>query len=187
MPTIITLNDLKDRLGETSFSDAQLQSIIEEVSALVEGYCGRSFSSVCATTEVFDIDDVHTTFVRLSYIPVVGVSAVYDEGVLMSPEQYRVYPNIGLIKTADGVEFTQGDQTVEVVYSYGYATPPADVKEVALVLCVNKISRFGYEGIVSERVGNYDVTFADPLNRRYRTEWNVYKDVLDKYKVDSPL
>jgi hypothetical protein len=92
-----------------------------------------------------------------------------------------------LIKTADGVEFTQGYQTVEVVYSYGYATPPDDVKEVALALCVNKVSRFGYEGIRSERVGNYSVAFTDPLNRRYSTEWNVYKDVLDKYKVDSPL
>jgi hypothetical protein len=174
-------------LGETSLSDTQLQGIIDEVSALIEGYCGRSFGSICSVTEVFDIDDVHTTFVRLSYIPVVGVSAVYDEGVLMDPEQYLVYPNIGLIKTADGVEFTQGDQTVEVVYSYGYATPPADVKEVALALCVNKVSRFGCEGIRSERVGNYEVAFIDPLNRRYSTEWNIYKDVLDKYKVDSPL
>jgi len=186
---LVTLEELKKRLkisSSDSTYDDLLNSIITGASSLITTYCGRDFVGTTTTTEYFDIDSAHTSLIRLSYIPVIEVIEVVDNGDIIDEDYYYVYKEVGIIKTdPDEFVFTEGLQTIEVTYSYGYESVPDAIKEVALVLCCSMFNKAGSEGISAESMGDYSVTYRDPFYIRYSTEWNLVKDVLDKYKVSD--
>ena len=185
MANLITLSELKTRLkistSDTTYDDL-LYSIIEGSSALIEDYCGRTFSGTTTLTETFDIDNLHQYLLKVSYIPIVSVSSIVDNGDTVDSSYYYIYEETGIIKT-DTHAFTTGLQTVDVTYTGGYTTPPTAIKEVTKVLCASLFNRAGAEGIVSESMGDYSVVYRDPFYIRYSTEWNIIKDVLDKYTL----
>ena len=183
---IITLDDIKDRLKITSTDDdTQLTSIINGVSNLVTGYCNQSFTSVVAYDEYYDIDADHTTFFRLDHYPVVTFTSLYNDDDLLTSDEYDVYTSTGIVRT-DAVTFVVGNKTMRAIYTAGYSTPPDEIKEVVLQLSVMMYNRSGSLGIKSEKVGDYSITYNDPFFIKYSTEWNLYKNILDNYRTDTP-
>lgn len=116
-----------------------LEALVERASAVVEDYCGRSFE-LAEYDERYDIAADQSTLTLNNY-PVTAVAALYDavgEGRSerqVDSSQFILDPDAGLIRLMEGT-FTPGRGSVRVVYTAGYATPPAPVVHAAVMLAL---------------------------------------------------
>lgn len=138
MTDLIDLDCYKEAKNiKSTDRDGKLQTLITQVSALIENYCNRQFISYSTTAKV-EWHDGKTNQVYLKEFPVIAVSAVttspdggitqeamaaadsspYDGGYLVDPENCSVF-------TSDGSKFIDSYnipyRSLEVTYTAGYA------------------------------------------------------------------
>jgi hypothetical protein len=121
----------------------------------VERICGRSFGSTVQKTEYFDVEnrnvfingDIGSRAFPLSKYPVVSVSLVqtirrYSDvnqiiqeltSTLDAEDDYFLYNDDqeGIIKISEDYELGIGLKSLKVVYTWGYASIPNDIKDFA--------------------------------------------------------
>lgn len=112
-------------------------------TAFIDTYTCQSWSEH-TTTEKFDIDNGHTSAIKLEKYPIIGVDYVKDDGTTLDIADYLIYEDIGMIKLPDDTYlsmklfsrrfFTQGRQKLEIKYTWGATTVPYEIQLCASLL-----------------------------------------------------
>jgi uncharacterized phiE125 gp8 family phage protein len=139
---LCALADVKAFLGITgSATDAVLQSLVTNASALIESYCSRVFARA-TYTETRNGNGGSRLFLANS--PVSAVSAVAIDGQTIpaasGPLTTGYAFDAGVIYLR-GYCFNRGVQNVTVSYTAGFATVPADVAQACIELVAAKFAK----------------------------------------------
>ena len=191
---LITLAEVKDALGITigDFDDI-LTRYINFATDLIEKYCnGRRFAAADYTDEEYDGTGIY--YLILKHWPLNSITIlekrtssdysasdfdkidtshyIIDSGSQINRGQ--VYNKLG---------FTKGIRNYRISYNAGYTIIPNDLEEA----CCKLVSYFyktanKQEGIKSERLGRYSVTYDKSKLTKIMEEADV-KDILDFYRV----
>jgi uncharacterized phiE125 gp8 family phage protein len=166
---IVTASDVKAYLGKSdSDDDALLGVLCSAAQALAESYCNRRFDGADYT----EYHDGGSQSIWVLNPPITSVSALYDSpdrsysaSDLVDPEDYVIYARRGEIRL-DGAAFSEGPQTVKVVYKGGYGTGyaavPADLKQALVEVAAKKWreGKKGEFGLVSRAFPDGSVAFS---------------------------
>jgi len=188
MADLITLTDYKELEGISSTqNDARTEVIIDSVSSLVKTYCGNSIIDHYSTPKVETLTLQHgTNFLQLTESPVLSIS---ESGVKERDNMAKPYVTLDdadfeldkstdtLYRISSGVykNWPTGINSVQITYTAGYVSTPADLK-----LAVADLVTYYLKGEHKERrtvkgatIQNQksDLTFPDHIKR-----------VLDLYK-----
>lgn len=187
---LVSLANAKAFIGiadATTSEDSIVESLIDSVSKLLAGYCGRKFISA-EYTEYHDGDD--TTSLVLNQFPVTELESLHidplrdfdspsevdaDENVILDAESgiIKLWNNYGLFPTGKG--------NIKVVYTAGYASAsvPADLSYAAKLTVLQYYKRHYQDkriGLSSETVGDRTFTYAnDDIPKAAKTILNNYK------------
>lgn len=190
-----SIDDINTFLGtEILPEDTQVLLAIEEASAVIKNYCNQKIEQVSDDTIL--LDGTGSTKLFLPELPVVSITSVKVDGVLLDPTYYALAEN-GVLWRKYGV-WTVGAQNIEVTYTHGYASIPEDIKGV----CYRSASRL-YQaqlkakrqdfmsGLQSVSVGDWSETYenaggssgeSDKGVSAARTLLMSEKDILNKYR-----
>lgn len=119
----------------TAEPDASITARLESASAIIETYCGRTFTSATVTAEVHD-GRTHTIWLRQP--PVTSITTVVENTVTLTPvTDYMWYPDGRLHRLTATVPvyltwWYPALQTVTVTYVGGYNPVPFDVRLVCV-------------------------------------------------------
>ena len=157
-----------------------VERIIEDVSALIEAYCGRQFKSRDYTNE--DHDGNGLTLVYPNHFPIISVDSVYDDvnrafesASLIDAADYVFYEDEGRIQLVGGstgvaltsTGFTKGFRNIRINYTAGYAVIPFDLRMIATEILVKKYKTYENRtvGHLNVNVGNQTIglTLSDIL------------------------
>lgn len=191
---LTTLENVKSYLGMSSIdtsNDGFINLLIADVQATIENYCHRHFDVDTYTSEQHNIN--HKIFPKETPIKDVTSIIRLDDNIDNTvPDNngmnnYRIFPSY--VELLDYKYVTMGDRLkyvnseesyVEITYTAGYDTPPADLSLAAtkLVVLEYKDSRENRLGVEQEREGDVQYTYSKkdsemPLN---------ISSVLDRYK-----
>lgn len=161
MSQIITIQDLGDYFGKDLTNDARATDIVNSVNAWVEAYTGRVFGEIKTITETFDYEPV----LFLGYVDIHEITSVKAFGETLSQAQYKVSKDTGRLLLGSGLKRPSKAlyDAVEVVYTTGIDTVPADLKTAALQVASDNYNRTdNAEGkVASESVGGYSVAYRE--------------------------
>jgi len=141
MANLITLAEYKESEGIASpKEDLRLNSLIPSVSQLIKTYCGNSLIDYYSSnkTETFNVH-WNTHAVQLTETPVNSIVSVKERSSYDSSyttltanghEFFFDYNTDSIFRTNGGgyAFWPHGPASVEVVYTAGYASVPADLK-----------------------------------------------------------
>lgn len=143
MAQLVTLSDMKDRLGIADTSqDTFLTSEIEMISACVEGYCGRVFSESTYTQTIY-IDELErgTEELNLFHYPMTNITSILDEnGVSLDSDNYRIVYPTSKFKYLEGYIDADFEKLV-FTYDAGFTTIPLPIQEVVFSLVEERYNR----------------------------------------------
>lgn len=169
MASLATLTQLGVRLGLDLTGDTRAQAILDDVSAAVVGYTGRTFTSVTETVTV----EVCCGIATLPEGPVTAVTAVEADG---EPVDFT---------WTTGRKVMVFGSTVEITYTHGYATVPADV---VAVVCQIAGRSYGANpqnaGSGGEQLGDWQQPAYSPAGAAGPLGMmNDERAVLDRYRA----
>lgn len=127
---------------------------LELASSAVRAYCRQEIDLIIDDTAL--IVGTWDRRLRLPERPVLTVTAVAVDGDTLSSDDYTVVRD-RLIRP-DGCHWGGPDVIVTVTYSHGWATPPGEVRAVAMSVALRLITN--PEFLANERSGQYGATFA---------------------------
>ncbi len=163
---LTTLADVTTWLRYTPDANdtALLTRLISAASAYVETWCGRSFLS--ASYDQF-YDGTGKRLLVLNNSPVSAVASVTVNGLAIPAEPAPVpgLPQSGFRFTdtaviLDGYTFARGLANVEVVYTAGFATVPADVEQAVIDLVALRYRELDRIGMSSQAMGGETTAFT---------------------------
>jgi hypothetical protein len=180
---LTTLATAKDELQITGSSyDKRLKRWITEESVAVEGYCGRRLvSETLQQTFTFRQDTGQSADLRLVLWPVTEVISVTWDNVVLTPDQWNLDAEAGLLRRWDGENFCYVPwfdyppwfyhlypSVVVVQYVGGYTLGvdvPPDIEAAVLIQLQNhKFAGQRDQTIRSETVPNVlSTTYATPV------------------------
>lgn len=190
MASLISISEYKVWAGITGTAqDALLTVLVDAVSMEVRRLCDRNLTNgfeSASRTERYD--GTNDSTIQLIEWPVTAITSVtlYSAGgdtQVLDSSTYRVNGDSGVLSRIDpkmgrypvtafgtvnatfSVQpwFDQGFDNVEVVYTGGYATIPADIKMACYRLTDLAYAARGRNmGIQSESLGGYSYTNMDP-------------------------
>jgi hypothetical protein len=189
MADLFTLDELDDHTQSTIAVDVATLARTR-ATAVIENYCRTTFTGTSTATEVLRVKD---GFVRLPRRPVNSITSVKvigTDGTAGAAITGWAFDGIDRVDVrgwsrtiinlaadlADGVT-----DTVQVVWVYGYATVPADVKAVALEVAGMQVAN--PQGLRQETVGGYSVTYAGGNDVFGLALTDGQKSVLDEYRI----
>lgn len=190
---LTTIQKCKNYLGAsyTDITDDFLNDLILDVQATIENYCHRHFDVNTYTSEQHKIN--HKIFSRETPIKDVTSIIRLDDNIDNTvPDNngmnnYRLFPSY--VELPDYKYVTMGDRLkyvnseesyVEITYTAGYDTPPADLSLAAtkLIALEYKESRENRLGVEQEREGDTQYVYS---KKDSEMPVNISK-VLDRYK-----
>lgn len=108
----------------------------DRASAAIEDYCRRDFIEHANQVEKYDGTD--DAFLDLRGWPIISITSVTADGVaLVAGTDYRQRPGRaggeapGILEKPAGQTWAKNWDRYVVTYSWGYASPPLDVKRIA--------------------------------------------------------
>lgn len=151
-------------------SDALIDTLVEVADALVLDEIDLPAESIATYSETLDVDYAAQREVALRYRPVVSVVAL-TIGASVPEDTDFTFTSSGSIRlVADGAYFPIGRQQVEVTYTAGFSSTPADLSHAATLVAVQAFNQGGHSGFESERVSTYsyklDGSMVPPLAQR---------------------
>ncbi len=176
---LTSLSALQRYLGLSSGADDELLTeLVARASDGIRSYCGREFAAADCC-EWHDGDGSDT--VLMTQRPVAQVYALSQDGAEIAAEDYAVYPEAGMVRLRSGV-FGRGARNVYVGYRAGYDSIPGEVEQAAITWAATLYQARGAGGrtIVSERVGDYAVTYdgGEGLPGEVRAALEPYRIIL---------
>ena len=147
MADLIELDEYKEyKQINSSTRDGKIQTLITQVSSLIENYCARSFTEYASSPGVTEWFDSDTEIVYLKHFPLIGVNSVsisIDGGITQetlteSSTDYDGYfvdlenatvrtQKIGNKFLAKG-NYNTPYRSLEINYNAGYTTLPQDLR-----------------------------------------------------------
>jgi len=197
MSPLASPSDLADRLGRalTAQEQARAAALLEDASALVRSYTGRSFEHVADDVKVLRVSSGR---IVLPDTPVTDVSRVVavsgrddvPDIVLADWE----WDGIDSIRLGDGSciinvpELWWDDDgypgTYRVTYSHGYQQVPADVVAVVCGMVLRTLTAPTMAGgVTSETIGSYSYRLETPGAGLMVTLSQDDRRVLDRYRT----
>lgn len=163
MADLTTTVKVKRALGipsSVTIHDEFLDTLVDVADQEVLAFTGLAALTLSTSTdEAHDIGDSATREVVLRNFPVTSVSAVKVGGSTLSTSSWYVDSNTGVVRLQDGAGyFPPGTQEVEVSYSYGFSTIPADLSHAATLVAVAHFNRSRHAGLTGEGMGSYRYT-----------------------------
>jgi hypothetical protein len=156
--TLITLANLKKYMTipfEQKEQDALLNLYISAICARIENHCKRVFAS--AAYDLAVDGDGSYVMDNLEY-PISAFTELKIDGSVIDTSYYKVYANEGRIKSQ--LPFTEGDQNVNLKYTGGYSTIPAEIEMIAFQWISYEYERNGAQAVTSKSSEGYSVTFS---------------------------
>ena len=157
----------------------------------IRNYTNQKISLV--TDETIILDGNGRIRIFLPELPVVNVTSVTLDGVLLvNGTDYKLGSH-GIIYRLGGNKWTDGIQNIEIIYSHGFATIPDDIKTV----CVRAAARAYQAGLKAEEMngisiasyglGDYSVTYGQDQVAEgvssVRPLLLSEKDLLNRYRL----
>jgi len=141
-PRYVTVIEVQTRLGVTLDSNDQtaVNDMIVRVEGAVDTFCRRKWNSLTTETEKWD-GDSSRVYYYTRYAPISSVTNIkVGTKTLTEGTDYYVYKQTGKIKFKDG-RIKDGNQNVEIVYTWGGETVPDAVKNVIIEIVVRLYER----------------------------------------------
>lgn len=155
--------------GEATY----LQLLLNAAAGMADAYCNTRFESV-AVTEVHD--GTGNRFLKLRHRPVLSVTSVtlddsaissdsyeidYDSGRLVVPEydEDSRNPRIWREPSAAKPGWPRGTQNISVVYNYGHAATPDDVRAAVCMIAAGLYQDGQRRGVSAESMGPRSLTY----------------------------
>lgn len=169
-------------LGLASSSDltALIGDLNDQASDLIDSYCGRDFIEHEDAEETYDGNGRRT--MRLRGYPVIDVTSVSIDGTATS--EYSIRTDTGILsRTYD--TWPRGQDNLEIVYSYGYASPPAAIVAVAEDLIVSALIHAARDrttkGAVSLSMDGFSASYTEVAGQMYLSP--EIMRILDRWRV----
>lgn len=156
---LTTLAAVKQYKGITGVElDALITALIPRVSAAVETYLSRKVESQ-AHVEYRDGNNGVTLPLRQA--PVTAVAAVLVDGVAI-PSGGFTQPGwriTGQMLVLNGYRFTVGHGNVEIQYTAGFSTVPADIEQAAIEAIVLTMERRSHLDVSSKSLAGETISY----------------------------
>lgn len=148
------VSDVEARLGRdlTTEEAAQVEVLLEDATDIIRAAAGGQVIYP-AGSETVTLSAYGRRVLRLPQNPVTAVASVTTNGVLDATSSYT-WTRDGALSRVSG-SWWYND--VAVVYSYGYASVPADLKRLCSRLAVDLFD--GESDTRSEGIGSYNVVY----------------------------
>jgi len=214
--SLVSLTDMKTYLGIIDTSqDVFLQQQLDIISASIEGYCGRVFSSASYTQtyQAQDFEPAYRKHLFLFHYPVSVVTSVKEingdssQETILATNEYLLQDKTGKIKRKTNFNrfkdwfITYGSLSqVEIIYTSGYATIPLPIQDVVYSLVTerynknqngielnfgNDVQRVSIPGVMSI---DFDYTLqANERSNAFGMILGNYANVLDMYRSERVL
>lgn len=166
MPTqLATLAQVKDYLGNTAdpVDDALLTRLTLAASELIERSCQRVFGQ---TTYTETRNGTGGRFMVLNNRPVTAVSSLTINGITI-PQSTSFTTDGWVIESPWKVtlrgytyRFDEGVQNVQITYTAGFATVPADLSQACCLMVGLLYKERDRMGISSKSVGGENISFT---------------------------
>lgn len=204
---LVTLQDMKDYLGETTGTlDTFLTLQLEIISEAIEGYCGRKFLENTYTQYFYQDEIGFTEELPLYHYPINSVTSIEEAGVLLT-DGFRVESEVGLLIRERYFWLqhrisvpTLAIPKIKVIYDAGYSVLPAPLQYVVFSWVQEKYNRkkagidlnFGSDVQRISIPGALSIDFDYTLdnNQRVNSFGNIvgnYMNVLDPYRSERPI
>jgi len=165
---LCSLADLKAYLKITSGTyDAILQSIKDSTEQFVKDYCGRDFLVTAYTNDYYDGDG--SSRLRTRQRPIISVDSIFCDPARLFGANTQIPTsaiindqrswNVGFIELYIW-RFLFGLKSVQLNYTAGYATIPADLAHAVKLICAREylLQDKNLTGQVSQDVGDRKIT-----------------------------
>lgn len=154
MSQLCAFSDVQTYIGDSAASSATvLQALITNASAFIEQYCNRTFA-VTAYNETRNGNGGDRLFLLNG--PIVAVTGVTVDGQIIPQATdslaYGWVNDDSIVYIRAGC-FARGVQNVNVQYSAGFATIPADVAQACIELVAEKFAKRNRIDKASETLG----------------------------------
>ena len=190
-----SIDDINTFLGTTILpDDAQALLAIDEATAVIQNYCNQKIEQV--SDDTIQLDGTGSTKLFLPELPVVSITSVEVDGVLLDPTYYALAEN-GVLWRKYGV-WTVGARNIEIAYTHGYSAIPDDLRGVCyrsaarLYQAQMKAGKVDFVGDVkSVSVGDYSISFGGGSGAAGEGQGDVSaartllmseKDILNRYR-----
>jgi hypothetical protein len=181
---LTTLANVKQWLEVTSnTNDALYTRLINAASEFIETWCNRTFAQA-AYNEVRNGPGGVTLLLRNA--PVTAVASLKIDGVvipLSTAWNVDGYILMGNLLQLRGFKFARGAGNVEISYTAGYVTTPAEVEQVCIELVSGRMKngRGDRIGVSSKSLAGESISF-------YRNDLTTdMKRMLVNYRRTAPL
>ena len=152
-----------------SVNAAYLANLISAASTAIERYCKRVFGSAAYVSEVYDGNG--STAMFLLNFPITALTSVVvleSDGTTttLAGTGFDIDAGIGEIRferdcSTDYCYFPSGFQNLQVNYTAGFATIPADLQEACAQYCAWLYAGSAVmAGVQSEKLGDYAASFG---------------------------
>lgn len=167
---LITVDDLGDYLGQNLSSSDKATFVVASADQIVKTLTGQHLEAV--SNDIVLMDGTGTDTILLPQLPVTNVdSVIEDDELLTELEDYVLGANGKLRRLPTVTEngwststvrrrWNPGVRNIEVQYDHGYATLPADLKMVALLIASRAFNESA-GNVISETLGQYSVRYSD--------------------------
>lgn len=162
---LCTRKEVKDYInikGDDNTVDNLLNDLIGRISTAFESFCGRPFISA-SYTEYYDGDGSNMLFV--DKYPLTSIDSINDDtswswgaSTLIAATNYRIADERYVILDTT---LSKGNQNVKIVYTGGYSTIPADLKQACIEESGRKLKhRVDYDEI-AKTLSDGSVQYAE--------------------------
>jgi hypothetical protein len=164
---LLTLSEAKRRVGITDDNnDLLILDLINDVSAMIESYCGRHFS---VADYVEYQDGAGDDYFFTNEWPINSITSIYNDlerefgdTTLVDSTYYTFYADEGRVKLVydflygNLIElFEPGVRNIKITYNAGYTVIPYDLKMIAAEILTKK-----YKNTMDKRVGMISIGSA---------------------------
>lgn len=195
---LTTLAKLKLWLGiadATTTFDARLTQLLAAVEEAIESFCGREFASV---SETLVLDGNGRASISLPRYPVTAVSSIkidtegeFGAGTEVALADVIIKNSAGVLVRRGGAIWPYAPQSIQVVYTGGLTSIPADLQQAVCEACGDRWTRSrqlesGAPGQMqtSEGIPGYGSSgFADELSQDSPFPISVERLLRSKYRA----
>ena len=143
--------------GKIAITDVKAEWL-DWANDYIDRYTGLNFGSGIAFTDNLDGNDLEWIFTK--HFPLLSITSLKVGGAAVDPANFKWYPTGKIVLLYS--TFTENYQNVEVIGTYGYATVPKLVEQIATLLTAGTCyaAKDGKSpDVKSERIGDYSVAY----------------------------
>lgn len=147
--------------GSNSDIDSTIKDLCNRLSATIESYCGREFSSAEYTEYHNGYGNV---ILYTNNYPVTSVSGIWEDTSRDWPVNTEVdsdeyFVNEGAIYRRDAY-FLDWPMSIKIIYTAGYATIPYDLKQACIVEVARSYEQRKEQGVDTKAYADANTTYV---------------------------